>query len=70
MQVPPSSTSATAPGKIILFGEHAVVYARPALAVPVFEVHAQATIEPRAGAVEIVAPDIGRRVVQKIPSRR
>lgn len=61
MQVPPTPISASAPGKIILFGEHAVVYGRPALAVPVLQVRAQATIEPRAGPVEIDAADIGRQ---------
>ncbi|MCE7985506.1 MAG: mevalonate kinase [Caldilinea sp. CFX5] len=58
-------TTATAPGKIILVGEHAVVYGRPAIAVPVWERVATATITPLpvgAGCV-LVAPDIRRRIV-------
>ena len=47
-------------GKIILFGEHAVVYGQPALAVPVNQVFAEAEVldSPRAG-IWINAPDIG-----------
>jgi mevalonate kinase len=38
-------SSASAPGKIILFGEHAVVYGRPALAIPVMQVGVTVNIE-------------------------
>ena len=52
-------TSSSAPGKIILFGEHAVVYGYPALAVPVTQVQATATVsENSRGGVWIEAPNI------------
>lgn len=56
-------TIAYAPGKVILCGEHAVVYGRPAIAVPVSEVQAQAHIAPaRPGqGILIAAPDLDRR---------
>jgi mevalonate kinase len=57
--------SACSPGKIILFGEHAVVYNRPALAVPVNSLKACVHIEPSHGdpdgTIWINAPALGFR---------
>lgn len=53
-------TTTRAPGKIILFGEHAVVYGRPAIAVPVTQVYAEATVEAKPGPVTLHLPDLGR----------
>ncbi len=55
-------TITSAPGKIILFGEHAVVYGRPAIAVPLTQVQATARVgDGRPGqGVRLVAPDLGQ----------
>ncbi len=52
-----------APGKIIIFGEHAVVYGQPAIAIPVNNVNATARVMPDLtkdpGMIHVQAPDIG-----------
>jgi mevalonate kinase len=57
-------TTANAPGKIILLGEHAVVYGRPAIAVPIPDVQATADVEDarRGTGCTIIARDLNRKV--------
>jgi mevalonate kinase len=55
--------SKSAPGKVILLGEHAVVYGQPAIAVPLNKLIAKAFVGARpdkpSGWVDLQAPDIG-----------
>ncbi|HBY93709.1 MAG TPA: mevalonate kinase [Chloroflexi bacterium] len=63
MSASTSSTRATAPAKIILLGEHAVVYDQPAIAVPVTQRRATVIVEPgrpHAGVI-LHAETLGRR---------
>jgi mevalonate kinase len=55
-------TDATAPGKIILFGEHAVVYGEPAIAVPLRQLRATASVEtaPPGSGLTLIAADLDR----------
>ena len=51
----------TAPGKIILFGEHAVVYGKPAIAIPVSGMRASAWSEDSENGLTINALDLGKK---------
>jgi mevalonate kinase len=53
-------TIASAPGKVILCGEHAVVYGYPAIALPLPDIRAQATVEDAARGTGIIVhmPDV------------
>ena len=43
------ATTASACGKLILLGEHAVVYHSPAIAIPLTSLRVRATVEPGIG---------------------
>jgi mevalonate kinase len=49
---------ARACGKAILFGEHAVVYGRPALGVPIMQICAEAQVCEGSGGATIIAEDL------------
>ncbi len=53
----------SASAKIILFGEHAVVYGQPAIAIPVSAVRAYAEVEATNTPFQIIARDLDNQII-------
>lgn len=61
-----ATAAGEAPGKILLIGEHAVVYGHPAIAIPMRGVRARAEVElTRNGGIELTAQDIRERATSE-----
>jgi mevalonate kinase len=60
--------TASAPGKIILFGEHAVVYGQPAIAVPLSAVQVTVTAESTNTGLTVTVPDVGETMHVESPA--
>jgi len=54
------SAKASAPGKAILVGEHAVVYGMPAIALPLSGIRAKATFRATGSPLTLIAEDLAR----------